>query len=155
MMFHASIPAKDTRHVSKVLAELWRGVSYPFPPFPGSFIAIANDERGTEIEVCPHTQENVIGDAEVGTISNASASGRSACHLAISTPLSVAEVLSIGEREGWRTRVCDRGGCFHVIEFWVENNFLLEVLTVEMQREYLAFMKPANFAKTFGVQAVA
>ena len=152
-MFHGSMPARNPEHVAKVIAELWRGVAFPFPPFPDSFIALANDERGTEIEVCPYTQENVIGDSEVVAQTNAAANGRSACHFAIATPLSEAEVLALAAREGWRARVCDRGGCFHVIEFWVENTFLLEVLTKEMQAAYLAFMKPAVYAKTFGLAA--
>ena len=155
MMFHASMPAKNPERVAKVIAELWRGVAFPFPPFPDSFIALAGDERGTEIEVCPHTQENVIGDSEVGTRTNQAANGSSACHFAIATPLSEAEVLALAAREGWRARVCDRGGCFHVIEFWVENGFLLEVLTREMQAEYLAFMKPQTYAKTFGFSNAA
>lgn len=150
MMFHGSLPARNPERVAGVIAELWRGTSFPFPPFPDSFIALANDDRGTEIEVCPYTQENVIGDVEVATRTNAAANGNSACHFAIATPLSEAEVLAIAAREGWRARRCDRGGCFHVIEFWIENAFLLEVLTAEMQAEYLAFMKPAVYAKTFG-----
>ena len=155
MMFHASIPGRNPERVAKVIAELWRGVSFPFPPFPASFIALANDERGTEIEVVPFDQENVIGVAEVEPRTNAAANGTSPCHLAIATPLSEAEVLSIAAREGWRARTCDRGGCFHVIEFWVEDHFLLEVLTKEMQAEYLAFMKPAVYARTFGFNAAA
>ncbi len=153
MIFHASIPAADTRHVAQVIAELWGGVSYVFPPFPGSYIALADDATGTEIEVCPLTQENVIGPKEVATRRNAAATGHSTSHLAISTALSVEAVLAIARREGWHAMLCDRGGCFHVIEFWVENRFLLEVLTPEMQREYLDFMTPANWRKTFGAAA--
>ena len=150
MMFHASVPAENTEHVARVLAELWRGVSFPFPPFPGSHIVLAADERGTEIEVCPRTQENIIGEFEVSTRRNPAATGHSACHLAIATPLSEAEVHDIARREGWHAMTCDRGGCFHVIEFWLENCFLVEVLTAAMQREYLSFMTPDNWRRTFG-----
>lgn len=154
MLFHASIPAADTQRVAAVLAELWQGYSAPFPPFPGSHIAMAGDERGTEIEVCPLTQENVIGPVEVEAAHNARANGLSASHLAIATPLDEAEVLAIAAREGWTARCCDRGGCFHVIEFWLENRFLIEVLTAPMQAEYLSFLTPENWQKTFGgVQA--
>jgi hypothetical protein len=155
MMFHASMPAQNPEHVAKVIAELWRGVSFPFPPFPGAFIALAGDERGTEIEVVPVAQENVIGEAEVATRTNTGATGASACHFAIATPLTESEVIALAKREGWHVMTCDRGGCFHVIEVWVENRFLLEVLTSEMQAEYLAFMKPAVFAKTFGFPQAA
>jgi hypothetical protein len=150
MLFHASIPAADTKRVSGVLAELWKGWSAPFPPFPGSHIAMAGDERGTEIEVCPLTQENLIGSVEVETGRNDHANGRSACHLAIASPLEEQHILAIAAREGWTARRCDRGGCFHVIEFWLENRFLVEVLTEEMQREYLGFMTPERWQDTFG-----
>ncbi len=64
-------------------------------------------------------------------------------------------MFAVAKREGWHAAKCVRGGCFHVIEFWVENRFLLEVLTREMQSEYLAFMKPAVYAKTFGFPQAA
>jgi hypothetical protein len=150
MLFHASIPARDPARVAAVLAELWQGWSAPFPPFPGSHIAMAGDDRGTEIEVCPHTQENVIGEREVAVKHNAAASGRSACHLAIATPLDEPAVFALAAREGWHAVRCDRGGCFHVIELWLENAFLVEVLTEEMQREYRAFMTPEGWQRVFG-----
>lgn len=150
MLFHASIPAEHPERAAAIIAELWQGFYGPFPPFPKSFIAIAGDARGTEIEVVPRSQENRIGEVEVVPGYNEQADGHSACHLAIATPLSEAEVLSIAEREGWHARVCDRGGCFHVIEFWLENRFLLEVLTESMQREYLAFLTPDSWQRTFG-----
>jgi hypothetical protein len=153
MIFHASIPAENTRHVAQVIAELWGGVSFVFPPFPGSYIAMADNEFGSEIEVCPRTQENIIGPVDVATRENAAATGHSASHLAISTRLDVDAILAIAQREGWHAAVCDRGGCFHVVEFWVENRFLLEVLTPEMQREYLAFLTPDNWRRTFGAAA--
>lgn len=156
MLFHASIPARDTERVASVLAELWQGWYAPFPPFPGSFIAMAGDDRGTEIEVCPLTQENMIGPMEVEAVHNETAEGRSACHLAIATPLTAPEVLGIAAREGWIARRCDRGGCFHVIEFWLEDRFLIEVLTEEMQAEYLRFMTPEGWEQMFGgVQAAS
>jgi hypothetical protein len=34
-----------------------------------------------------------------------------------------------------------RGGSFDVIELWIEDHFLIEVLTPEMQRDYIAGMK--------------
>jgi len=150
VLFHASIPAADTKRVSGVLAELWKGWSAPFPPFPGSYIAMAGDDRGTEIEVCPLDQENLIGSVEVEAGRNDQASGRSACHLAIASPLAEQDILAVAAREGWTARRCDRGGCFHVIELWLENRFLIEVLTEEMQREYLDFMTPERWQDTFG-----
>jgi hypothetical protein len=150
MLYHASIPANDTRRVAAVIAELWQGYCAPFPAFPGSYIAMAGDERGTEIEVCPYHQENVIGANEVEITYNEQATGHSATHIAIATPLKQEQVLEIAAREGWSARRCNRGGMFHVIEFWVENNILIEVLTPEMQREYGASVTPVNWERVFG-----
>jgi glutathione S-transferase len=51
MIIHASIPADDPERVARVVAELWRGSSAPFPVVPGVFVARAEDERGSQIEV--------------------------------------------------------------------------------------------------------
>ncbi len=39
MIIHASIPADDPERVARVIAELWRGESFPF--LAGTFIAMA------------------------------------------------------------------------------------------------------------------
>jgi hypothetical protein len=154
MIFHASIPADNPPHVARVLARLWGGKAYAFPPFPESFIVIAGDARGSELEIVPRKMEQVPGAAEVEPRFTDAPQDYSATHLAIATAMSEAEVLALAAAEGWTARVCDRGGCFHVIEVWVENRLLLEVLTGEMQAEYLGFMKPGTWEQTFGVPAL-
>jgi hypothetical protein len=57
-------------------------------------------------------------------------------HLAIATELSVDDILAIGAREGWRAVPCSRGGVFDVVELWLENGLMFEVLTPEMQHDY-------------------
>ncbi|MFV8817493.1 hypothetical protein [Haliea sp. E17] len=150
MLFHASIPAENCERVAQVLAEIWQGSYAPFPPCPGGYIAMAGDDRGTEIEVFPWTCENHIGEVELDIVPRTAGNGHSACHLAVATPLEEEDILAIASREGWTARVCDRGGCFHVIEVWLENRFLVEVLTAPMQAEYVAFLKPEVWEKTFG-----
>ncbi len=63
--------------------------------------------------------------------------GRTATHFAMATPLDAAAVAAIAEREGWPSKYRKRGGIFGVIEVWIEGRVLAEVLTPEMQREYL------------------
>ena len=53
----------------------------------------------------------------------------------MATPLSIDEVLEIGRRYGCHTSLCNRGP-FRVIEFWVDNALMLEMLTPEKQEEY-------------------
>jgi hypothetical protein len=49
----------------------------------------------------------------------------------------VDEIFSVAHRENWAVKYCRRGGAFDVIEMWIEGCQMIEVLTPEMQREYL------------------
>ena len=46
-------------------------------------------------------------------------------------------MLAIAAREGWRALVLPRGG-FDVIEFWIDNTVMVELLTPAMAADYLA-----------------
>ena len=144
MIFHASIAAKSPVHVANVIAKLWRGEAMPFPPFPNSFIAFAGDDRNSAIEVYPVGHELVPADGQADAIGsrNEAASGKTSTHLAIASPLSEAEIKSLAAREDWIAKTLCRGGMFRVVEFWLENTVMLEVLTQDMQREYLDAMTP-------------
>lgn len=140
MIFHLSIPADDPAKVAAIIAELWDGESFPFPPFPGSFTAMAGDDRSSSVEVYPRklTLHPGAGDGEVEPHMEDTPSRYGAVHAAIATPLTAAEVHAIARREGWTCRALSRGGVFEVIEFWVENCFMLEVLTADMQSDYVS-----------------
>lgn len=140
MIFHASIPADDPRHVAGVLAEIFGGEALPFPPWPGAFVALAGDARNTTIEVYPRDAVLQPGEGEEMCQPGKDTEARrySCIHLAVATALSVEQVLAIGAREGWRALRLNRGGLFDVIEFWVENSLMIEVMTAEMQAQYLA-----------------
>lgn len=138
MIFHASIPADDPEHVASVLAEIWRGEAFRFPPWPGACVAMAGDDRNTTIEVYPRAQTITPGEGDgPGRPGVDPAPSRFGCfHLAIATERGADEILAIGAREGWRTVRCSRGGIFEVIELWLENTLMVEVLTAEMQADY-------------------
>ncbi|SAL24650.1 hypothetical protein [Caballeronia telluris] len=147
MIFHASIPARDPQRAASVLAELWGGFIAPFAVFPGSWIAVAGDERGTVIEVYPAGRVLHPAGAEPGVLpADAPPVRYSAFHLAVATKLPAEDVIAIGHREGWRAERCTRGNrFFDVIELWIDNATLIECLTDEMQADYLAFATPDNF----------
>jgi hypothetical protein len=151
LLFHASVPADDPERVARVIAEVWRGESMAFPPVPGTFIAFAGDDRGSEIEVGPRGREGYPADGEVGMKANPTPSPYSEAHLLLGTPRSETEVLAIAEREGWIARACDRGGMFRLIEFWLENKFMLEFLTPEEQKRYREGMTAEKFRAVFGM----
>lgn len=154
MIHHISVAARDPRHVAEVLAELFGGYSFPFPPVPGGFIAMPGDTLGTAVEVSPLGTELLPGgEGEEGQARlNEQASDYTATHAALSVQLSEDRVKEIAEREGWRAETFTRGGVFRVVEFWVENRLLVELLTPAMQGEYLDFMTPEKYAELFGFE---
>lgn len=146
MIFHLSIPARDPKHVADVLAEIWKGRAFPFHPFPGAFIVLNGDGRGTAVEVLPETTELDIGETMVEGRSNGHPSDRSSAHMAIASPLSSGQIHAIGEREDWLTRDCDRGP-FQLIEMWIENRFLAEIFPPELQERYSSAMTIENWER--------
>ena len=139
MLFHISIAAKRPKQAARLVAELWGGRAYPFPPVAeGSWIAMAGDDRGSAIEVYPlGTELHESGDDSPVRAVAGLPTRNGPVHVAIATDLDVDSVKRIAERFGAPAKVCARGP-FHVIEVWVEGCFMIEVLTPEMQAEYLA-----------------
>ena len=61
-------------------------------------------------------------------------------------------------RGGWRTRLYGRGApgqppMFHVIEFWVENRLMLELVPQDQISEYTTLIQPAKLDAFFGARA--
>ncbi len=152
MIHHISLPAKNPLHVAEVLAELFQGYCAPFPSHPGSHVAFAADEYGTLVEVYPVGTEMIPGkDSEAIQYQENKSSQYIATHAAISIPLNQSQIESIAEREHWRCVRCSRG-YFDVIEFWLENNVLLELATPELAQQYTAVLSPENLIKHFAEQ---
>ena len=146
MLFHASFPSHDPKRAADAVARLWGGRAFPFPVFEGAYIALEGDKFGTAIEFLPAGMVMVPGEDEVEAERVRRAGSET--HLAISTKLSEKEVHALAVEHGWQVRTCWRGeDLFRVIELWIDNAYLVEVLTPEMQKEYLAFMKPETYAR--------
>lgn len=153
MIFHLSIDARDPRRVAGVLAELFgSNIVVPFPPIRRgeSFMAIAGDNRNSAVEVYPRGTELHLEDGVDEAVGVQGPGGHTATHFAMATPLEEAQVHAIAKREGWLSRRCNRGGRFDVIEFWIENDRMVEVLTAPMQADYLG---NGNMAETLGAMA--
>ncbi len=139
MIHHLSVPATDTRHVAEVLVELFDGELTGFGPYPDSYIAWACDEVGAAIEVYPVGTEMVPpdGPGQAQFRHDPDASGHTATHATVSVERSEEEIIALGEREGWRSVRLSRGP-HDVIELWLENRVMLELMTPEMTADYLA-----------------
>ncbi|MEZ5428272.1 MAG: hypothetical protein R2747_18530 [Pyrinomonadaceae bacterium] len=165
MINHISIGVHDTERVAKVLAELWGGYALPFPPAPEGWMVLADDGKGTGVEVTtidtvlepgaglpPEEEDFDINtpteDYEAKFVATGKKPQYVVTHLNINTKLSIEEVKAVAKREGWRCFVANRGeGAFQLIELWIENHFMLELMTPEMTEIYVNLVTPESYAE--------
>src|SRR5580692_6046061 len=153
MIHHLSIAAGDPQHAANVLAELMGGKAVPFPPNPGSFFALQLDEHGSGVEVYPAGTELRPGGGDGGGfVKKPEARGFGPTHFALSVATDADKIEAIAARQGWQCFRCNRGP-FHVIEVWVENETMVEILPPEYAAEYLAFTRPDNIAAAMAAAA--
>lgn len=164
MINHISIAVKEPERVANFLAAVWGGMVLPFPPAPGSFFVLANDGKGTAVEVTPAGTVLVPGEGlpdendpnaateefEAKFVQSDMVPRYVATHLNISTKKNIEEIREMANREGWRVLVANRDkGFFQLIEVWMENTFMLEVMTPEQTERYVEITDPVFIAKAF------
>ena len=158
MIHHLSIAAQKPKQVAQVLVELFQGDAVPFPDvrYPDSYVAVSFDNYGTVIDVHPFSIELIPGSENQALFQcrqNPNASPYTATHAAISVPVSEEQIEAIAAREHWQTR--HRKGFFEVIELWVENRVLIELLPPAIASGYLAFMEPHRLKQFFAARAAS
>lgn len=165
MIAHVSIPARDPKATSLLLAALMDGEAFPFPVVPGAWIAVARDGSGQAIEVYPDTMAHHPGRGEADPavkpqgpatlpwedqiFSDGSQVRPSAFHFAMSTPLDADRVLALAREAGLRAVRCDRAGLFGLTEVWIDGSLLVEVLGRADVERYRRFMNPEGAAQLF------
>jgi len=120
------------------------GSATRFPPNPGSWFAHQNDEHGTGVEVYPAgTELHPHGRRGASFDMNAlRQSGFTPTHFALSVPISQDQIAAIAQREDWQCFACARGaGGFHVMEVWIENTGMVELLPPPFAAEYLSLTR--------------
>jgi hypothetical protein len=148
MLSHLSIPARDPATVAAALATLMGGETLPFVPLPGAFIAFASHPEGVTVEVYPADTRMLPGVADV-QFAKSTPLEFTATHLAIETVLDQDGVLALAQEHTWLARVSPRGPFFSVIEVWIENFTLVEVMTPSMAESYRQIMTPAAWRQAF------
>lgn len=166
MIAHFAIPARDPQRTAKVFGKIIDGEVLPFPVVPGSFVAMARDGSGLGVEVMPMGANHHMGEGE--PVSGRPADGpmvqpwevqirndgeygaTTGFHVALTSPLSADELVDLAKAEGWRAVHCERGGVFEVVEIWVDNRQLIEVMPPAGAESYRAFYRPDVAATMFG-----
>jgi hypothetical protein len=157
VLFHLSIEADEPRKVAEFFATIFGGMSAPFPAVtPGSWIALSGDDRGTSIEVYPRGTEihPVAGDNDAVGV-RVAPQYYNATHMAIGTKLSEAEVMALCAAYGWKGKYRKRADAFGVLEIFVEGCQMIEVLTAEMQAEYVASVTIENWMMMLQAQGLS
>lgn len=166
MIAHISVPARDPRRTALFLAALIDGEVFGFPVVPGATIAVARDGSGLAIEVYPDTLAHHAGHGEPDPhfkpqdprtqpwedqIHADGAQLRpTAFHAALVSKLGDDAVVALARQAGFRSVRCDRAGVFRLVEVWLDNIFLVEVLNPAEAQRYRDFMNPAGCSAMFG-----
>lgn len=149
-LLHLSINADAPEDVATFLAHVMGGVAMPFPPFPDCWIAFAEQDDGTAIEVYPTTHVLKAGAEQISCEIKARDADPTFVHAALCATLNRSEIISLAIERDWIARICNRGP-FECVEVWLENRLLVELLDAEMQRDYRKGMTAENWALMFGL----
>lgn len=128
--------------VATVLAKLMGGRAREGFPFPNSCAAFAGDDHGTMIECWRRGTVVSIPESGPGkfeTVDSQTLQDHQSFHTALSVTIDDEAIMTIARDAGWQTAV--RGnGPFSVVEVWIENRLLLEVLSPEQTANYIRVM---------------
>ena len=142
MIHHVSIEADNPMEVATVLAKIMGGRAREGFPFKHSCSAFSDDKYGTMIECWQRGKVVTIPNSGAGEfeISDSETLQKyQAFHTALSVDLDDDEIMEIAKEAGWETAV-RANGAFSVVEVWIENRLLLEVLSPTQAENYLRVM---------------
>ncbi len=165
MIAHFAMPTANPRIAAEAFARIIDGIATPFPPVPGGWVAIARDGSGVGVECLPETSAHHPGQGDVDPDfvsrrpgdgpwesqirQDGPVPGAVGFHVALTTALSVEAIMEIGREQGWRAVHAERGGLFDLVELWVDNRLMIEVLAPEGTRRYLDIYKPEVVGRIF------
>ena len=138
MIHHISIPAHEPLKVAQVLRKVTGGKIVPFNPLENGYMLFFGDDFGSALEIYPADAILTPGDKDKPTqFAELAKPKHMAVHAAISCDKETPELVAIAEDQEWHAAEFRRGS-FSVVEFWVENEFMIEFLTPQMTKDYLA-----------------
>lgn len=139
MIQHVSLPANDPPSAATTLARILGGEAMPFPVVPGAWIAWSSDGV-TELEVVPRGlgYKRAAAGKEPEAARTVTDAGPSGWHVAIGTSIAATDVVRFAQAAGWPAQICDRAGFFELVEVWIDDACLVEVLDPPMLQRYRA-----------------
>lgn len=128
MIYRISISVNHPLPTAIALAEIWGSTYFALPPLPNSYAVLPAGDCGTAIEIYPIDTEVCITDAEMAAeLFDALFKRPTTLCGAVSVAATSAEIRRIANCKGWQVR-SERFGLFEIVELWVENRCLLELL---------------------------
>lgn len=141
MIIHASIPAKSPENTARILSSIIDGAPVPFPPVKGAWVVVPFDGSGHTIEIYPLGAVAIPSPSGVQLLCQEGEKMKSGFHIALGTKKTQNEIIELGKEHRIRTVICERAGIFGVIELWIEDELLIEVLTEAELMRYHDFWK--------------
>lgn len=142
MIQHVSVTADDPKKTATTIAALLGGTALPLGPTEGTWTAVARDPIGNMVEVMPRGTEFHRERDRVEMRPGVPAR-HSGFHVMFDSPLSEEEIMQVAEE---RDAVAFRSkhGPFELLEFWIDDCLLLEVLPPTLSRSYRKFLESAE-----------
>lgn len=133
MLLHASIAAHQPSNVSAVLAQLLGGHLTSCHFLAGGYM-VYGASGDLLVEVYPRSKVMIPGQGQQQPSEFADTEIEmdfTATHLALTTQLSRQAIESIAAEHDWRCLYTRRANRFNVIELWLENRQLVELILTE------------------------
>lgn len=142
MIHHVSLEADNPMKVATVIAQIMGGRVQEGFPFEDACAAMSGDNFGTMIEC--YQRGKVLAAPKAGSgryvLENSETLQEyQAFHTALSVAIDDEAIMEIAKAAGWKTGVRSNGP-FSVVEVWIENRLLLEVLSPTQSDNYLKAM---------------
>lgn len=139
MILHSSIVADDPKATADTLARLLGGIALPIGPGEGCWTAVGPDPIGSMISVLARGSEFHRNGEGVATRMGKPVR-HSAYHMLIETDLSEADIQRLAGDSGCHAQRATHGP-FEVIEFWIDDCLLIELVTPELGQAYREVIK--------------
>jgi hypothetical protein len=143
MILHASFAADDPQKAAETVADLMGGFALPMSGNGGAWMALAGDKDGTLIEVLGRGREYHRQPDTHCRMVWGEARRHGPFHMMIETPHDEDRVRAIAAARGCQAHRA-RHAVFDVLEFWIDDCVLLDVVTPEMAAAYRSVLQAAR-----------